>query len=167
MPLSLVLRYPAAVEEVIAVFRRPSFQESKAQAGALACRVVELTTGPDALLVRLERDMPPAGPKLARRFVGKVTLEHTERWWRREGTWTGRSEVTVQGSPASITGAMTLAPADDGTELRFELTATVKLPIFGGKLEKLLEKGARESLEAEHRLTLAALGASAGDGAAA
>jgi hypothetical protein len=79
-----------------------------------------------------------------------LTIRRTEIW-----TGSGGSvHAVVDGVPGTITGGMQLEPDPTGCVLGAQLTAEVPLPLFGGKVEKMITDNVAKLLAAEHQFTL-------------
>ena len=69
--------------------------------------------------------------------------------------------AVVDGVPGTITVALHLEPDPAGSVLGAQLTAEVPLPLFGGKVEKMITDNVAKLMAAEHQFTLDWLRASA------
>lgn len=98
-------------------------------------------------------DLPPA---VAALMSGDVFIERTETL-RPDGAsrYTGDVSVTIKGTPASAIGSIRLAdlPAV-GSELRVTVEITVRVPLFGAKIEQIVAEQITQLLDAETRFTL-------------
>ncbi len=80
---------------------------------------------------------------------------------RRTETWTssgGSGHAVVDGVPATITVVMHLTPDPAGCVLGAQLTAEVSLPLFAGKVEKMITDNVAKLMAAEYQFTLGILG---------
>lgn len=76
---------------------------------------------------------------------------------RRTETWTGSSanvHAMVEGMPGTITVVMHLEPDPTGCVLGAHLTTEVLLPLFSGKVEKVITDKVTKLMEVEHQFTL-------------
>lgn len=104
-------------------------------------RVESLTPTPDggAVLVH-SRKLPDGAPGFLQAFLpkdGRVT--QTDTWGpaegdARRGTW----RVSFPGAPAEVAGTTSVLPAGDGSTWTIAGTATVRLPLVGGKAERYI-----------------------------
>jgi hypothetical protein len=62
--------------------------------------------------------------------------------------------AVVDGVPGTITGGMYLEPDSTGCVLGAQLTAEVSLPLFGGKVEKMIMDNVAKLMNAEYQFTL-------------
>lgn len=76
---------------------------------------------------------------------------------RRTETWTGASgsvHAVIDGMPGTITVIMRLEPESTGCVVGAQLTAEVPLPLFGGKVEKMIIDKVAKLMVAEYQFTL-------------
>ena len=76
---------------------------------------------------------------------------------RRTEIWTGSDaslQAVVDGAPAKVAGTMQLEPVPTGCVLSAQLVAEVQLPLFSGKVEKIITDNVGKMLEAEYQFTL-------------
>lgn len=83
-----------------------------------------------------------------------LNIHRTEIWTGSDGSL----QAVVDEAPATVTGEMWLEPAPDGCVFGAQLTADVQLPLFSGKVEKIIADNLGKLLEAEYRFTLGWLG---------
>ncbi len=87
-------------------------------------------------------------PSFARTFAG----ESTQAIQREE--WSGPTEATLvieaPGKPTKIAGTIRLESSGAGTTEVVELEIKVKVPLIGGKLEKLMADKVESGMDAEH-----------------
>ncbi|MGD9619472.1 MAG: DUF2505 domain-containing protein [Mycolicibacterium sp.] len=87
----------------------------------------------------LRQDILPAG--IARLLPGNTKIMRTERWRPADaGAAHGEFTISAQGVPSSGSGDMVLEPVDpdsgDGSRLRIRGTLEVRIPVFGGRIER-------------------------------
>ena len=94
-------------------------------------------------------------PSVVRRFTGDdLVLDRTERWRRRDaGGWMADVEVTVRGLPGSIAGTEEITDSGAGSELVLHGTATVPVPMVGGRIEGSVAGQVAELLGFESEFT--------------
>lgn len=144
------LTYDAPPAAVHAMLATPAFREAACAAQDVVSADVTITPdaagGMQVVVDQVQRtdDLP----SFARTFAGATT-----RAIQRE-TWTGTDRATLEieapGSPATIRGTIRLAPSGTGTVETVELEVKVKVPLVGGKLEKLLAERIVAGMDAEH-----------------
>ncbi len=100
--------------------------------GAVAHRVAASPT-----TTAVERTLP--SPSAVRRFTGEtLTISEASQWGppAADGSRTGTIRADVLGMPVTLTGELRLQPGGVGTELRYEGTLTVSIPLLGSHLER-------------------------------
>lgn len=83
-----------------------------------------------------------------------LNIHRTEIWTGSEGSL----QAVVEEAPAKVTGTMWLEPAPKGCVFGAQLTADVQLPLFSGRVEKIIADNLDKLLEAEYQFTLGWLG---------
>jgi hypothetical protein len=157
--LDIVIESPASVEQVHAAFRSEDYWRARLVAFGDTSTLDSLTVdADDTVTVRLTqhlgRQLLPGG--VATLVPGDLKIVRTE-------TWTPISDRRVCGkvsvsSPAGLGSGRAeawLTPAGSGSQLRFAATVKVKVPLVGGKLEKVIAGDLAENLSAFVRFTAA------------
>ena len=86
-------------------------------------------------------------PGFARTFAGDSTQAiQRETWTSASG---GDLSIEAPGKPTSMTGTIRLEPSGAGTTEVVELEIKVKVPLIGGKLEKLMAEKVRTGMDIE------------------
>lgn len=120
----------------------------------LAARLAELG-GRDAALVTHDLDGTRATiglrqgvpveflPAMVRRFTGDdLVLDRVERWRPRDaGGWAADIEVTVRGLPGTVTGGQELTGSGAGSVLDLRGSASIPMPLIGGRVEASVVEG--------------------------
>ena len=99
------------------------------------------------------RQMVPASalPSFVRSVLpGDLSIRRTETWNDSGGT----VHSAVDGAPGVINGQMTLDPDPEGSVLAMQLAATVRLPLIGGKVEKVITDSVSRLMDSEYDFTL-------------
>src|SRR6476620_2438116 len=134
------LAYDAGPDQVFAMLADPKFREA-------ACAAQDVVSaGVSLVLDQLQRtdDLP----SFARTFAGESTRAvQREEWADATG---GTLRIEAPGKPSDIAGTITLVAEGSGTREIVELELKVKVPLVGGKLEKLLAERVRAGMDAEH-----------------
>ncbi len=103
-----------------------------------------------------EQDLPPVVGKV---MNGDLAIERTETLRRTApGSYAGDVAVKIPGAPASAAGTMRLADDAGGSLFEVHADVTVKVPLFGGKIEEIVADQVRRLLEAETAFTVRWLG---------
>lgn len=163
--LHVVQHYPAAPEAVFARFADRSFLEGRLQAaGGLEPAVDEVTADGEGdartLVVVLRQSIPSSVlPSMVSSMIpGDPVTVRTERWRVDGDGYRADFDVVVKGAPASLRGTMVLAPAEAGSTLTVDGSASVPIPLFGGKIEQVVVEQVQTLLQAEERYTAGQLG---------
>jgi len=148
----------ASVEQIHAAFGREDYWLARIAADDAA------TTTLDSLIVdadgtvtvratqRLGRQLLPG--LVAKLVPGDLKILNCETW-RPVGDRQVRGQVSVSASGGLGSGRAEawLAPASNGSQLRYAVRVEVKIPLVGGKFEKSIGTGLAESIPAVQRFT--------------
>ena len=152
MEFTQSVSYPGTVDEVVAMYLSPDYQERRF--GSF------LVEGSSSVAVQGQRITfsgtvrPELLPAAASRFVkGALSVSFTEEWTKDEAVARSRTTVTVEGAPVSLQASSTLAPAGGGCERAVAGKLSVRIPLLGGRIEK--EAVARLSRVVERERELA------------
>lgn len=144
------MRYDAGLEEVHAMLAEPHFREQVCQQmRALSYDVTIESTGESGgMSVVVDQTQPAHGfPSVAKKFVGdSVRIVQKETWHD-----TGRAdlEVSIPGKPGHLRADITLTSSGGETVETVSGTIEVRLPMVGGKLEKLISDMLGDALSTE------------------
>ncbi len=145
------LTYDAPPDEVFAMLADPAFRRQACAAMEVISADVQLDPDPDGegfTLVIDQLQNTKDLPGFARTFAGDSTQAIQREVWpsRRSGSLS----IDSPGKPASATGTIRLEPAGAGTTEIVELEIKVKVPLIGGKLEKLMADRVAAGMDLEH-----------------
>jgi hypothetical protein len=148
------LSYDASPDRVFEMLADPAFRQAACAAQDVISAEVDVqrTAGGFSLTVdQLQRtdDLP----SFARTFAGQSTRAIQREEWA--DTTGGTLRLEAPGKPSSIGGTITLRPEGSGTVEIVELDVKIKVPLIGGKLEKLLADKVRAGMDAEHGVGVA------------
>jgi hypothetical protein len=143
------LAYDAEPDQVFAMLADPKFREAACAAQDVVSADVSLErTGAGFSLVVDQLQRTDDLPSFARTFAGESTRAvQREEWTDATG---GTLRIEAPGKPSDIAGTITLVADGSGTREIVELELKVKVPLIGGKLEKLLAERVRAGMDAEH-----------------
>lgn len=153
-----VQHYPASASAIYALFGDRSYLEARLAAnGGLDPQVMSLDVSDDGGVVIVTRQGIPASalPSIVGSFLkGDPSTQRTESWRPAAVGYTADLDVTIHGAPASMTGTMTLVddPAG-GSILTVSADATVPIPMFGSKIEKVVVDQVGQLLDREEAFT--------------
>lgn len=143
------LAYAAGPAQVFEMLADPAFREAACAAQDVISADVTLTrTGNGFSLVIDQQQRTDDLPAFARTFAGDSTRAIQREEWR--DSTGGTLSIEAPGKPSSISGTITLRPEGSGTVEIVELDVKIKVPLIGGKLEKLLADKVRAGMDAEH-----------------
>ena len=150
LEFSQSVTYPGTVDEVVAMFLSPGYQERR-----FGSFVVE---GSSSAVVEGDRITfsgtvrPELIPSAASRFVkGDLRVSFVEEWSRDEAVARSRSMVTVEGAPVSFRAVSVLSPRS-GAERDVTGDVSVRIPLLGGRIEKEAVARAGRVIEREREL---------------
>lgn len=146
--LSIDLSYDAPLADVAAMISDPAFRERVCEAQHVLDKQVTV----DGRSVTLVYTHAVRGvPGFAKKVVGDTIEVHQDETWS-DGFTSGDITVTLPGKPGSLAGVARLTEKDGTTVETVTLTATVTMPLVGGKLEDLILSIFKEGLEKEHEV---------------
>jgi hypothetical protein len=162
MPRSfdILTESPASVEQIHAAFGREDYWLARIAAegaGGATTTLDSLIVDADGTVtVRLAQHVGRLLlPGLVAKLVpGDLKILSSETW-RPVGDRQVRGQVSVSVSGGFASGGAEawLAPASNGSQLRYAVRVEIKIPLVGGKLEKSLGAGLAQSIPAVHRFT--------------
>ena len=148
---------PASVEQIHAAFGREDYWLARCAAGDAITTLDSLIVYADGTVTvratqHLGRQLLPG--LVANLVPGDLKILASETW-RPVGDRQVRGQVSVSapGGLGSSRAEAWLAPAGNGSQLRFAGRVEVKIPLVGGKLEKSIGAGLAENIPAVHRFT--------------
>ncbi|WP_346384479.1 DUF2505 domain-containing protein [Nocardioides sp.] len=137
---------PSAVFEMLA---DPAF---RAAAGAaqdvISADVAIERTGNAFSLVIDQLQKTTDLPSFARAFAGDSSRAIQREEWA--DTTGGTLAIETPGKPTEVKGTITLRPEGSGTREIVELDVKMKVPLIGGKLEKLMAEKIAAGMDLEH-----------------
>jgi hypothetical protein len=138
------VRYDASPDDVYAMLTDPAFREKAAR--TQGATKVEVTV--EDASVRIDMVSPNTDiPAFARKVVGaSVHAIQAEEWEGHAADFT----ITTPMLPAGIHGRRELVGDGTGCLDTFEGESKVRIPVIGGKLEKLFADKLAEGWDAEH-----------------
>jgi uncharacterized protein YndB with AHSA1/START domain len=143
------LSYDASPDEVFAMLSDPAFREQVAEAQEVRSVDVRLTRiGDGFTLINDQVQNTKDLPAIAKKIAGDTTrVVITEDW---SSHTAGSISITTPGKPTTASGTIRLAPDGEGTVEIVELDVKVKVPLVGGKLEKLMADTIESGFRVEH-----------------
>ncbi len=144
--LTKQLTYDASAEAVAGMLDDPGFREKVLEQQ----RVVRGSVTVDGDVVTIEQVRSADDiPSFARSFVGdEILIVQTENW-----TSPNSADVrlAIPGKPGEAVGTLQLVESGGTTTESVELDISVKIPLVGGKIEKLIAGIVGTALDVEQR----------------
>lgn len=144
--------YDATAAEVFAMLADPAFRQRSARV-AMDARNVEVQITPAAagegMKVVVDQEQPTSGvPGFAKKFIGETTRAvQTEEWSSaRNATIT----IDTPGRPFSLHGTLLLTESGNRTTETMQAEIKVRVPLIGGRLEKLMADMVSAGMDKEH-----------------
>ena len=148
------LSYDASPDQVFAMLADPEFREAVCAAQDVISAEVDLTRTGNGFSLTIDQQQRTGDlPSFARAFAGDATRAIQREEWADSTGATLRIEAP--GKPSEISGTITLRPEGSRTVEIVELEVRIKVPLVGGKLEKLLAEKIRNGMDAEHGVGVA------------
>jgi hypothetical protein len=127
----------------------PVFRERVAEAMDVISAEVDLQRDGDRFTLTVDQlQRTDDLPSFARTFAGESTQAIQHETW--SGPQGGDLSIEAPGKPTTIAGTIRLEPDGAGTKEVVELEIKVKVPLIGGKLEKLMAEKVRAGMDQEH-----------------
>jgi len=150
------VRYDAPPAQVFEMLADPAFREAACAAQDVISAQVRLERTGDGFSLTIDQEQRTDDlPAFARAFAGESTRAiQREEWADATG---GTLRIDAPGKPSEVKGTITLEPDGSGTREIIELDLKIKVPLIGGKLEKLLADKVAAGIEAEQSVGAAYL----------
>jgi hypothetical protein len=145
------LQYDAPPGEVFEMLADPAFRQAACEAQDVISADVQLERDGDGFTLVIDQlQRTDDLPGFARTFAGESTQAiQRETWTSSDG---GSLEIEAPGKPTRMVGTIRLEPTGRGTTEVVELEIKVKVPLIGGKLEKLMADKVQNGMDLEHQV---------------
>jgi hypothetical protein len=146
-------QYPVPPERILEVLTDPDYLSAKLHAvGGPRAELVSREQYESGVTIVLHHAVPgDVLPSFLRSVrPDGLTIRRAETWTSSGGT----VHAVVDGVPGTITVMMHLTPDPTGCVLSAQLTAEVSLPLFGGKVEKIINDNVTKLMATEYQFTL-------------
>ena len=145
------LRYDASPAEVFEMLADPAFRQAVTEAMDVISADVQVERDGDGFTLVIDQLQKTDDlPGFARTFAGDSTQAiQRETWPDPSGA---RLTIEAPGKPTSSSGTIRLESDGAGTTEVVELEIKVKVPLIGGKLEKLMAEKVRAGMDVEHQV---------------
>lgn len=150
--------YAASPAEVHAMLADPAFREQVcADQDVVEVEVSITPTDDGGMSVVVDQVQPTPGvPSFASPIIGATTRAIQLEEWGDDHT--ASLEIQAPGKPVTMSGSITLEPEGSGTVEVIDLEIRVKVPLIGGRLEKLMASLVERSIRSENQTGRAWLG---------
>lgn len=143
------LTYAASPAEVFEMLADPAFREAACAAQDVVSAEVTLERDGNGFTLTVDQEQRTDDlPSFARTVTGDTTRAVQREVW--EDSTGGTLRIDAPGKPSEVRGTVTLRPEGSGTREIVELDLRVKVPLIGGKLERLLAERIAAGMDAEH-----------------
>ena len=145
--LTKKLTYDATAEAVAGMLDDPAFREAVLERQ----KVIRGSATIDGDSVTIEQVRSGDDiPSFARSFVGdEILIVQTESW---TSPTSADMRLTIPGKPGEAVGTLELVESGGTTTETVELDISVKIPLVGGKIEKLIAGIVGSALDVEQRV---------------
>ncbi|GAB3821468.1 DUF2505 domain-containing protein [Tessaracoccus terricola] len=135
MQLNYEHTYNGTPEQVVALMRNKDFITDVAEHAGATSHDVAISGN----VTQLRMTLPVPGD-VAKFVGGEVDLSQRFEWSdpAADGSSTGKVDVTVKGLPITVAATAVLRPAGDATSGSYSGDLRVKIPLVGGKVEKMV-----------------------------
>lgn len=148
------LTYDAPPADVFAMLADPAFREAACAAQDVISAEVQLERTGNGFTLTIDQEQRTDDlPGFARTFAGDSTRAIQREEW--EDSTGGTLRIEAPGKPSDVRGTITLRAEGSGTREVVELELKIKVPLIGGKLEKLLAERITAGMDAEHEVGVA------------
>ncbi len=148
------LSYDAPPERVFAMLADPEFRRRSCEAMEVISADVQLERDGEGFTLVIDQLQNTKDlPGFARAFAGESTQAIQRETW--STSTVGELSIESPGKPTSARGTIRLEPSGAGTTEVVELEIKVKVPLVGGKLEKLMAEKVAAGMDVEHGVGLA------------
>jgi len=143
------VHYDAPPEAVFEMLADPEFRQRACEAQEVISVDISLDRSGDGFsLVVDQMQKTDDLPSFARTFAGSSTQAIQREEW--SDPTRGTLTIEAPGKPTQAKGTITLEPDGPGTREVVELEIKVKVPLIGGKLEKLMAEKVASGMDVEH-----------------
>ena len=154
------LSYDASPAEVFEMLADPGFRKQVGEALDVVSADITLERDGDGFTLVNDQVQRTEGlPSFAKKIAGDTTrVIQTEEWSSPTG---GTLRIDAPGKPTTMAGTIQLVPDGSGTTEIVELEIKAKVPLIGGKLERLMQDQVRDGMDTEREVGQAWLKGSA------
>ncbi len=150
MTFDEVYRYDKDADTVMRMFADRGYFEKKYEETTISYEVLEHSSEGDRFHIRCKLSMPMNAPVpgFAKKFLGETMSVVQQDTWNTAAR-TGELKVEMQGAPIDISAKMELKQGASGAENHVHWNIHCKIPLVGGKIEKLIADDIRAKSPAD------------------
>ncbi len=150
------VRFPASSDVVIKAFTDKDFHLKKCDAlGSTGVELLDHDPDVNNFYVKIRRQMPVEVdvPGALKKLVpATATIVHKDAW--KMDSKTGHIDIELSGIPVALSCEVSLRDEGDECVYRYEWDIKAKVPLVGGKLEKLLAADMDEKIPKETQASI-------------
>jgi hypothetical protein len=152
MKKNIKIMFSEATDTVIMMYTDKDYFLSKYKnLGAENIEILDASFEGSKFSINIKRGLPAdvPVPSFAKKFFGgTMTLVQRDTW--DAASKVGRLDIEFKGLPIDASCDMKLVDEGDGAALLMAWNINVKIPLIGGKLEKLLMEDMSKKVELDH-----------------
>lgn len=152
MKKNIKIKFPESADVVIKMYTDKDYFLSKYKnLGADNIALLDESSEGNKFSINVKRCLPADVPlpSFAKKFFsGKMTIVQRDTW--DASSKIGRLDIEFKGVPVDASCDMKLVDEEDGSALLMDWNMSVKVPLIGGKLEKVLMEDMTKKVELDH-----------------
>tara|TARA_R110001592_G_scaffold1874_42_gene11651 strand:+ start:7096 stop:7587 length:492 start_codon:yes stop_codon:yes gene_type:complete len=152
MKKNIKIMFPATTDTVITMYTdKDYFLNKYKNLGAQNIALLDESFEEGKFSINIKRCLPAdvPVPSFAKKFFsGTMTIVQRDTW--DASSKTGRLDIEFKGVPVEASCDMKLVDEGDGSALLMGWNINVKVPLIGGKLEKVLMEDMSKKVELDH-----------------
>lgn len=156
MRITTSYEYAASPQDVFAMMADPAFQAAKCEATHPLSHTESVTARGDQTEIVTARILPTdTFPDFAKSMIGpKIRVTENIVWSRAsvDGSRTGTINIGIGDAPIGMAGTLRLAPGGAGTRVDVDGELKARIPLMGGKIEKVAEGPVRAAIDKEQEV---------------
>ena len=152
MSVSVSNNYSISADDVLKYFTDAKYASAKYDAlGNREFTPTSTTTNGNVTTIKQTRKVHTDVPGFAKKILNEWTeLDETFTWTDAGDTKTCDIQTKLVGQPATITGTIVLTNTAEGCREDVTMTAEIKIPLIGKKLQKKAEEDIQNDLRREN-----------------
>lgn len=151
--IARVDKYQASADDVWAMLHDRAYIDAKYQAlGDIATEVETFDPSDSTIVLKVKRTVPADLPDFAKKILGDTNrLVQDETWRDTSDGYACDLRIEFPGKPLHITGKLLVKATGEATsDWVVDMEVKASVPLIGGKLEGVVEKETRASLDNEY-----------------